>query len=135
MTSCLAPTAPATTAVVAAPAAPTVAATTEYPPIGNPASGAKEALRSVVAAAHSSDAEVRPDASLKLPPRVLLFVLIPLALRPLIEILDALTRVALGPQPERIAEVDRIPIGIPVEVEPSGDADGVLLGELPHHAS
>jgi hypothetical protein len=32
-------------------------------------------------------------------------------------------------QPEPIREVDRIPIGIPVEVEPPGDADRILLGE------
>ncbi len=32
-------------------------------------------------------------------------------------------------QPERIGEVDRIAGRVPVEVEPSGDADGVFLGE------
>jgi hypothetical protein len=32
-------------------------------------------------------------------------------------------------QPERIREVDRIPVGIPVEVESPRDADGIWLGE------
>jgi hypothetical protein len=34
-------------------------------------------------------------------------------------------------QPKRIREVDRIPAGVPVEVEPTGDPNGILLGELP----
>jgi hypothetical protein len=39
--------------------------------------------------------------------------------------------VLLRTQPERIREVDRIPIGVAVEVEASRDADRVLLGNKP----
>ena len=41
---------------------------------------------------------------------------------------------AVGTQPKRIRVVDRIPIRIPVEIEPSGDPDEILLGELPNGA-
>jgi hypothetical protein len=34
-------------------------------------------------------------------------------------------------QSERIVEVDRIPTRIPVEVEATGDPDGIFLGECP----
>jgi hypothetical protein len=37
----------------------------------------------------------------------------------------------IGAQPERIGEVDRIPARVAVEVESSGEADGVFLGESP----
>jgi hypothetical protein len=54
-----------------------------------------------------------------------------LVLRTLFRAFSILVLLVLRTQPKRITEVDRITVGVAVEIEASGDADGIFLGKKP----